>query len=639
MAAPPGGFAKASSELGPLPPWPVDTVPSLAPRKLGAPPSASVLSSSSPRPELSTDSRVVITTDFVSGTTLLPGDTLSGRVTVEFAPTGTKETARRTVSSVKVAFENFFSAQVLSEDTNSHTILGQRYTSTTVTTHKRGVVLHAASLELLPRGEAVIVESGGFYSSFPFALKIPAGALPSFYPHNKHSRPTLEKGKEGACITSSVTATLTMLHEPPVAAPREGSYEALLAQQGLTACEYLTLGAPPRLCDAYLTIGEPERSISWGEPLLKEVRAPGVTLGPCCFGSVHDFELSVALHSRTVLASSDRLARSLPFRFAARAANIDAPRGVAPGSHVNPLVQVFDAKAAVRLCVYRCEKVLLSHAQISGEGCMPDVEKLKRTLLVSELLRPGADPLQWALGAFSASSKLWPPSVSLRVADPLIVLSNSYELVLESDFGSPCGSSLSYPLVELCVTNNPLALALTPTPSVGGSMTLPRVTVPPPLVPPVLARDANALMLSAALEGSLDALRRALASGADATRVRTDLGLSALALAAKGGHADACSLLINAGADVAAEVGTTGITALLLAASSGHAAAVRVLIAGGANVEARTAEAGSTLLMLAANDGHLAVVQELLRAGADVSSGATNDGASASQGSVVALAS
>lgn len=94
--------------------------------------------------------------------------------------------------------------------------------------------------------------------------------------------------------------------------------------------------------------------------------------------------------------------------------------------------------------------------------------------------------------------------------------------------------------------------------------------------------EANEALLSAAEEGDVEALKAALAAGADVNATADNFGCTtALMLAAENGYAECVKILIDAGADVNAEC-EFGDTALSLATLHDQDSCVEILKAAGA---------------------------------------------------------
>jgi uncharacterized protein len=127
--------------------------------------------------------------------------------------------------------------------------------------------------------------------------------------------------------------------------------------------------------------------------------------------------------------------------------------------------------------------------------------------------------------------------------------------------------------------------------------------------------SADTRILDAAMQGSVDGIRSALARGSSVEAV-SDSGATPLSAAAVHGHVAAVQALLEAGANVGA-TDNTGATALMFAAAQGHASTVDLLLSRGADVNARD-KTGVTALMMAASSGRSAGVRALIKGGADV---------------------
>lgn len=119
---------------------------------------------------------------------------------------------------------------------------------------------------------------------------------------------------------------------------------------------------------------------------------------------------------------------------------------------------------------------------------------------------------------------------------------------------------------------------------------------------------------AASREGSIAAVRAALAAGADANAAEQD-GTSALLWAAYHSSPELVSLLLAAGADPNA-ANAFDVTPLLQASRSGDVETMRVLLAGGADLQLAVRD-GETPLMAVARTGNVAAVERLLEHGAD----------------------
>lgn len=129
----------------------------------------------------------------------------------------------------------------------------------------------------------------------------------------------------------------------------------------------------------------------------------------------------------------------------------------------------------------------------------------------------------------------------------------------------------------------------------------------------------SAELFNAAKSGDVDALRRAIASGASPNATDAE-GQTPLHIAAFEGHLGAVQALIDSGADVNARDAMQW-TPIFKAAynheqDTGFAPVVKALIDAGADANARIGF-GLTPLMLAAGGGEGAVCEVLLNAGAD----------------------
>jgi ankyrin repeat protein len=138
----------------------------------------------------------------------------------------------------------------------------------------------------------------------------------------------------------------------------------------------------------------------------------------------------------------------------------------------------------------------------------------------------------------------------------------------------------------------------------------------------------------ACTNGSAAMIGELLKAGEDPNAVVSDMGDTALMLAARTGKPDAVKVLLDRGAD-ANKTNTEGQTALMWAVAEKNAAAAKILIAGGANVNAQTHKlpppsmfqtifsapfpaGGMTALLYAARQNDLDSAGILIAAGADV---------------------
>jgi ankyrin repeat protein len=129
--------------------------------------------------------------------------------------------------------------------------------------------------------------------------------------------------------------------------------------------------------------------------------------------------------------------------------------------------------------------------------------------------------------------------------------------------------------------------------------------------------QSRSVVADAAAGGDLDAVRAALAGGADANAPQGD-GMTALHWAASRGDVEMAGLLLYAGAHVEAVTRIGAYTPLHVASRAGQAAAVRRLLEAGADAQPRASVSGATPLHLAAGAGSVESVAALLEHGADV---------------------
>ncbi|OPZ10194.1 MAG: Phosphocholine transferase AnkX [candidate division BRC1 bacterium ADurb.BinA364] len=122
-------------------------------------------------------------------------------------------------------------------------------------------------------------------------------------------------------------------------------------------------------------------------------------------------------------------------------------------------------------------------------------------------------------------------------------------------------------------------------------------------------------MRNDAYEGRIDAVRAALAQGADPDAADAD-GRTALMLAAFNGHLEIARELIGRSAQVDLK-DAAGRTALLYAATGTSAEMAKLLLENGADVNTTDTEERWTALMFAASEGNVEVARALLDAGAD----------------------
>ncbi len=135
--------------------------------------------------------------------------------------------------------------------------------------------------------------------------------------------------------------------------------------------------------------------------------------------------------------------------------------------------------------------------------------------------------------------------------------------------------------------------------------------------------ELNSDLMAAVKTGNATVVNELLGRGADANaREETDLGRSALGIAAEEDYGEIVSLLIANGADVNAK-SLDGLTALMYAAGEGNTGIVNLLLSSGAMINT-VDNTGQTPLIKAAGDGHDIVVTALISRGADIH---TRDGA------------
>ena len=129
---------------------------------------------------------------------------------------------------------------------------------------------------------------------------------------------------------------------------------------------------------------------------------------------------------------------------------------------------------------------------------------------------------------------------------------------------------------------------------------------------PPTGKALNILIIKAAQEGNIEAVKQHLAAGAD-VNAKDENGWTPLNSAAVKGRNQIVKLLIEKGADLNAG------TPLISAATDGHMEVIELLIANGADVNAKANDQlGGTALHMTANLGHKKVVELLVAAGADV---------------------
>lgn len=124
----------------------------------------------------------------------------------------------------------------------------------------------------------------------------------------------------------------------------------------------------------------------------------------------------------------------------------------------------------------------------------------------------------------------------------------------------------------------------------------------------------NSRLFDAASAGDADAVRTAIAAGAD-LEARGAGGMTPLVAATKGNRVEAALALIDAGADVNAKDDIVD-SAYLSAGARGHDEILRATLAHGADLRS-TNRYGGTALIPASERGHLQTVRILLAAGVD----------------------
>jgi ankyrin repeat protein len=123
------------------------------------------------------------------------------------------------------------------------------------------------------------------------------------------------------------------------------------------------------------------------------------------------------------------------------------------------------------------------------------------------------------------------------------------------------------------------------------------------------------LMFATAI-GHLNLVRTIIDAGAD-LESRTELGESALVLAADNGWAEGAALLLERGADVNARM-SNGWTALMRAADKGRSEIVGILLEKKADANLKETKNGRTALMAASRFGRVDTVKMLIENEADI---------------------
>ena len=127
-------------------------------------------------------------------------------------------------------------------------------------------------------------------------------------------------------------------------------------------------------------------------------------------------------------------------------------------------------------------------------------------------------------------------------------------------------------------------------------------------------KKVNKALLSAVEEGDVEALKSALAAGADVNAADSE-GVTSLMRAAETGNEEILKLLIEAGADVNA-ADCDDITSLICAAETGNEEIIKLLIEAGADVNVENVY-GDTALSVAARHRKVSCVEILKAAGAE----------------------
>lgn len=140
--------------------------------------------------------------------------------------------------------------------------------------------------------------------------------------------------------------------------------------------------------------------------------------------------------------------------------------------------------------------------------------------------------------------------------------------------------------------------------------------------PNVVGKDGHPALVTAAREGSANALDALLAAGAKGD-ARSSYGDTALMLASLNGRLEIAKKLRAKGA----ALDYPGWTPLIYAATGGHDEVVKYLLGEGAKINA-TSPNGTSALMMATREGKFATAELLIARGADVNH-RNGDGASA----------
>jgi ankyrin repeat protein len=137
---------------------------------------------------------------------------------------------------------------------------------------------------------------------------------------------------------------------------------------------------------------------------------------------------------------------------------------------------------------------------------------------------------------------------------------------------------------------------------------------------PPTAKAPDISIISAAIDGNIEAVKQHLAAGTD-VNAKSHAGGTTLRYAAGKGHKEIAELLISKGADVNAK-GKYGWAILHIAAREGHKEIAELLISKGTDVNAKN-DAESTPLHYAAT---IEIAELLISKGADVNARKANGG-------------
>ncbi|KAL5337520.1 ankyrin repeat-containing domain protein [Aspergillus crustosus] len=131
---------------------------------------------------------------------------------------------------------------------------------------------------------------------------------------------------------------------------------------------------------------------------------------------------------------------------------------------------------------------------------------------------------------------------------------------------------------------------------------------------PLATPTSMTVLSSAALQGHIDAMRRALEYGID-PNARTTSGETALHRAARYWQLEPIQLLLSAGANIEA-TSIPGMTPLLSAANRGSLAAAEFLLDAGANIHARNVNRFTIIELATVRDTSLEMITLFLQRGA-----------------------